>query len=211
MAPSFIFRNCGSSSIGRPNSVRNTCDGNGVENCRHEVDLSLVDEAVDQVVHQPGRRVLEQPSSAAERTAGRGACGTSDGPADRSAAGSAAASSSGRGPYMLDENTSGSRSTSSTPDRGAHDHPDAVEAEDRRGLAGASSRSAAGSSPPPGSSAPPTRLRNSPSVRPSRQCGPNVWSPQGDRECVGVRSGSRLASLRSGRSPEARVIRPQRG
>ena len=61
MTPSFIFRNRGSSSIGRPNSVRNTCDGNGVENCAEKSISSSSTNAVDEVVHQPGDRVLQRP------------------------------------------------------------------------------------------------------------------------------------------------------
>ena len=40
--------------------VRNTCDGNGTGELLREVDLRVVDERVDQLVHERGNRCFEQ-------------------------------------------------------------------------------------------------------------------------------------------------------
>ena len=116
--PSFILMNRGSSSIGSPKSVRNTCEGNGVEN-RSQKSISV----------SPSSWSMSSFTSAVvDSSSSRIRCGANSGSSSLRyflwSGGSICSGISGRlllrsAAAALDEKTSGWRSTCSTPSREA--------------------------------------------------------------------------------------------
>jgi len=81
--PSFICRNRGSSSIGRPNNSRNTSDGKGVEN---RAQKSMASSCSKPSISSFTKRLVDSSSrfTCLGANRGRGACGSRGEPVDRS-------------------------------------------------------------------------------------------------------------------------------